>query len=325
MPVRINADMPVVKKLEEENIFVMPERRAESQDIRQLRIAIVNIMPEKEKTELRLLRLLSNSPLQTEVTFLRLKTHQYRNISANYLQKFYQPFSQIRDRFFDGLIITGAPVENLPFEEVDYWKELSDIMEWSKTHVTSTMHICWGAQAGLYYHYGINKYPLSQKLSGIYEHHLVKTADLTRGFDEVFFAPHSRFTGTHSADIKKFKELSILAESEATGVYLVVSADCRQVFVHGHPEYDAETLAAEYERDFKKGMSPDIPANYFPKNNPHEHPANKWRSHANLLFSNWLNYYVYQLTPYEFQSTSSQTSHPNTDLPSFRSTDKLSR
>lgn len=300
MPVRINAEMPVVKKLEEESIFVMPERRAESQDIRQLRIAIVNIMPEKEKTELRLLRLLSNSPLQTEVAFLRLKTHQYKNISANYLQKFYQPFSLIREKFFDGLIITGAPVENLPFEKVDYWSELSDIMEWSKTNVTSTMHICWGAQAGLYYHYGIDKYSLPKKLSGIYEHHLVKQTELTRGFDEAFLVPHSRYTGTHSSDILKTEGLSILAESEKTGVYLAASEDFRQVFVHGHPEYDAKTLAAEYERDLKKGISPDIPENYFPENNPLEHPANRWRSNSSLLFSNWLNYYVYQITPYEF-------------------------
>lgn len=306
MPVRINAEMPVVKKLEEENIFVMPESRAASQDIRQLRIAIVNIMPEKEKTELRLLRLLSNSPLQTEVTFLRLKTHRYRNVSARYLQKFYQPFSQIREQFFDGLIITGAPVENLPFEQVDYWDELSEIMSWSRLHVTSTMYLCWGAQAGLYYHYGIAKYPLGRKLSGVYEHHLLQKTDLTRGFDEYFFAPHSRFTGTHTEDILRINDLRILADSEATGVYLVTSADGKQVFVHGHPEYDLETLSAEYERDTKKGMSPDIPENYFPDNDPLRDPVNRWSSHANLLFANWLNYNIYQVTPYEFNSVYSR-------------------
>lgn len=301
MPIRINEEMPVVKKLEAENIFVMPESRAESQDIRQLRIVILNIMPEKEATELRLLRLLSNSPLQAEVTFLWLKTHRYRNTSVSYLKKYYKPFSQIQGQFFDGMIITGAPVENLPFEQVDYWEELARIMDWSKSHVTSTMHICWGAQAGLYYHYGIDKYALPKKLSGIYEHRLIKQTELTRGFDEVFLAPHSRYTGTRSENIRKTEGLEILAESEVAGVYLVVSENCRQVFVPGHPEYEVDTLASEYERDLKKGISPDIPENYFPENNPAEHPCMRWRSHANLLFSNWLNYYVYQRTPYEFE------------------------
>jgi homoserine O-succinyltransferase len=302
MPVRINEEMPVVKKLEAENIFVMPEHRAESQDIRQLRIAIVNIMPEKEATELRLLRLLSNSPLQTEVTFVRLKTHQYRNTSASYLKKYYQPFFQIQGRFFDGMIITGAPVENLPFEEVDYWEELARIMEWSKSHVTSTMHICWGAQAGLYYHYGIKKYAMPRKLSGIYEHRLVMQTELTRGFDEVFCVPHSRYTGIHSEDIRKTAGLDILAEAEAAGAYLIVSADGRLIFVHGHPEYEIGTLASEYKRDLRKGISPEIPEHYFPEDNPAKTPCMRWRGHANLLFSNWLNYYVYQRTPYEFEN-----------------------
>lgn len=302
MPIRVNEEMPVVKKLEEENLFVMPEQRASTQDIRELQIAIVNIMPEKEASELRLLRLLSNSPLQTSVTFIRLSTHQCKNSSASYLRRYYESFSQIKQRYFDGMIITGAPVESLPYEDVDYWDELAQIMEWSKTHVTSTMHICWGAQAGLYYHYGLQKYALPQKLSGIYEHQLLGQTELTRGFDEVFSVPHSRYTGVHAADIRQVSGLHILAASETAGAYLAESEDGRQVFVHGHPEYEKETLASEYERDLKKGIDPAIPDHYFPNNDPTREPVMRWRSHANLLFSNWLNYYVYQVTPYEFVS-----------------------
>lgn len=300
MPIRVIEDMPVVRKLEAENIFVMPEKRAESQDIRHLQIAIVNIMPEKEATELRLLRLLSNSPLQTVVTFVSLSSHKYRNISAGYLKQYYQPFSQVRDRFFDGLIITGAPIENLRFEQVDYWEELTQIMEWSTTHVTSSMHICWGAQAGLYYHYDIEKYELSKKLSGVYEHRLVRQTELTRGFDGVFNVPHSRYTGVRADDVRRTDGLYILAESEAAGIYLVVSGDGRRVFVHGHPEYETFTLAGEYERDLRKGLKPDVPENYYPGDDPAVAPVMRWRAHANLLFSNWLNYYVYQRSPYEF-------------------------
>ncbi|MEA4964543.1 MAG: homoserine O-succinyltransferase [Oscillospiraceae bacterium] len=315
MPIRVNEEMPVVKKLEEESIFVMPEHRAETQDIRQLQIVIVNIMPEKEASELRLLRLLSNSPLQTEVTFVRLSTHRYRNISASYLRQYYVPFAKVRERYFDGMIITGAPVENLPYEQVDYWDELAQIMEWSKTHVTSTMHICWGAQAGLYYHYGIKKYALPKKLSGIYDHRLVRQVELTRGFDDVFCVPHSRYTGVHTADVRRAAGLHILAESDAAGVYLAVSDDGRRVFVHGHPEYEAGTLAAEYKRDVKKGISPEIPEHYFPVDDPAKKPCMRWRGHANLLFSNWLNYYVYQVTPYEFAQKEGNNTQPGGRMP----------
>lgn len=299
MPIRMNENMPVVKKLEKEHIFVMPESRAAHQDIRQLKIAIVNIMPEKESTELQLLRLLSNSPLQTEVTFVRLDSHRYKNISEKYLQSYYKAFSEVSEKFFDGLIITGAPVENLPFEQVDYWKELSDIMAWSCEHVTSSMYICWAAQAGLYYHYGIQKYRLEKKLSGIYLHNrMYEDEELTRGFDNQFFAPHSRYTGVHSKDIRKCRELNILAESPTAGAYLVLDKKNRRVFVNGHPEYSTDTLAKEYFRDLKKNVNPQIPANYFPNDDPQKPPVAKWRCHSNMLFSNWLNYYVYQVTPY---------------------------
>lgn len=300
MPIRINEKMPVVEKLWNEHIFVMPEVRASHQDIRQLKIAIVNIMPEKESTELQLLRLLSNSPLQTEVTFIRLDSHHYKNISEEYLQNYYKAFSQINSGYFDGLIITGAPVENLPFEEVDYWHELCDIMEWSREHVTSTMYICWAAQAGLYYHYGIQKHRLESKLSGIYEHkRIFEDEELTRGFDDVFLAPHSRYTGVYTEDIRRCAQLKILAQSKEAGAYLVLDKENKRIFANGHPEYSAETLKKEYFRDLKKGISPDIPVGYFPDDDPKNEPVSRWRSHSSLLFSNWLNYYVYQITPFD--------------------------
>ncbi|MDP4118105.1 MAG: homoserine O-succinyltransferase [Bacillota bacterium] len=300
MPIRINENMPVVKKLENENIFVMPEGRAAHQDIRQLHIAIVNIMPEKESTELQLLRLLSNSPLQTDITFVRLDSHCYKNISEEYLQNYYKAFAEVDTQFFDGLIITGAPVENLPFEQVDYWQELCDIMEWSKEHVTSTMYICWAAQAGLYHHYGLQKYRFENKLSGIYEHKCIyQDEELTRGFDDVFYAPHSRYTGVHSDDIRNHPELKILAESQVAGAYLVLDKGNKRIFVNGHPEYSADTLAKEYRRDLHKHISPEIPTNYFEDDNPWKNPVIRWRGHSNLLFSNWLNYYVYQVTPFD--------------------------
>lgn len=303
MPIRIKGDMPVVQKLERENIFVMTENRAMHQDIRHLKIVVVNIMPKKETTELQLLRLLSNSPLQVEVTFLRLITHQYKNVTSEYLDLHYETFSEIREQYFDGLIITGAPVENMAYEQVDYWQELSEIMEWSKTHVTSTMHICWAAQAGLYYHYGIPKYPLKEKLSGIYPHFITrKTAKLTRGFDDVFFAPHSRYTGVRAEEIDKVRELEILAASPEAGPYLIFTPKGKQIFVNGHPEYDADTLANEYWRDLHKGIHPALPKNYFPEDNPENLPVMKWKCHSNLLFSNWLNYFVYQITPYELST-----------------------
>ena len=298
MPIRINDKMPVVKRLEKEKIFVMPESRAAHQDIRQLRIAIVNIMPEKESTELQLLRLLSNSPLQTEVTFIRLDSHRYKNVSEGYLQSYYKAFSEVGMQFYDGLIITGAPVENLPFEQVDYWQELTAVMEWSKEHVTSTMYICWAAQAGLYYHSGIKKYRLDTKLSGIYEHkRLIDDEELTRGFDDVFYAPHSRYTKVYGADISKCGNLEILAESPTAGVYLVLDKENKRIFVNGHPEYSADTLAKEYLRDLNKNLSPEIPVNYFPDDDPGRQPVVRWQGHSNLLFSNWLNYYVYQNMP----------------------------
>lgn len=300
MPIRINEKMPVVKALEKEHIFVMPESRAAHQDIRQLHIAIINIMPEKESTELQLLRLLSNSPLQTEVTFVRLDSHRYKNASEKYLQNYYKAFSEVGAQFFDGLIITGAPVEKLPFEQVDYWRELSDIMDWSTEHVTSTLYICWAAQAALYHHYGIPKYRLNKKLSGVYEHkRLYEDEELTRGFDDVFFAPHSRYTGVRDADIKNCAELQILAESPAAGAYLVLDKGKRRIFVNGHPEYGVNTLAKEYRRDLNKNLSPKIPVNYFPNDDPDQKPVDRWRGHSNLLFLNWLNYYVYQITPYD--------------------------
>ncbi len=300
MPLRLKETLPVIDKLKKENIFAMSEERAEHQDIRQLKIAVLNLMPDKENTELQLLRLLSNSPLQIEVTFIRLVTHQYKNTPATYLLNNYQPFYQIEHQYFDGLIITGAPVEKLEYEDVDYWGEISSIFEWSRLHVTSTLYLCWAAQAGLYYHYGVSKYELDKKLSGIYEH--VVTAgenELVRGFDKQFFAPHSRYTGISKDDIIANDKLTIVAESDETGAYIVVD-DAGNVFVNGHPEYDLYRLAEEYIRDTDKGLSPDVPKNYFPDDDPDKEPVSRWLSTSNLLFSNWLNYFVYQITPYEF-------------------------
>ena len=300
MPIRIKGNMPAVKKLEAENIFVMTEHRAAHQDIRQLQIAVINIMPKKEATELQLLRLLSNTPLQTEVTFVSLETHKYKNVETSYLNEFYKPFAQIKDRYFDGLIITGAPVENLEFEQVDYWDEICRIMEWSKTNVTSTLHICWAAQAGLYYHYHIPKHAYEAKLSGVYLHRITRrSAKLVRGFDDEFYAPHSRYTGVRTEDVRKVKSLEILAESDEAGAYIIFTKKGKQIFVNGHPEYEQNTLADEYTRDLAKGIDPAVPKNYFPSDDPTKTPVMKWRSHANMLFSNWLNYFVYQITPYD--------------------------
>ena len=299
MPIKIADKLPATKQLAKENIFVMTEKRAARQDIRPLKIAIVNLMPEKIKTETQLLRLLSNSPLQVEVDLIQMSSHISKNTSEEHLSAFYKEFSDIKDSKFDGMIITGAPVENMEFEMVDYWAELSEIMEWSKTHVTSTLHICWGAQAGLYYHYGIPKYPLEQKCSGVFRHKVRrKTAKLVRGFDNIFYAPHSRHTEVRAEDINKIPELEILSDSQEAGVYIVTTKKGRQIFVMGHSEYDADTLKNEYFRDLEKGLNPVIPANYFSKNDPTKKPIVRWRSHAHLLFSNWLNYFVYQITPY---------------------------
>lgn len=303
MPIRVPDRLPATKQLRNENVFVMSEKRAMHQDIRPLKIAIVNLMPTKITTETQLLRLLSNSPLHVEIDLIRMESHTSKNTSAEHLETFYKGFKDIKNQKYDGMIITGAPVENLDFEDVDYWDELVDIMEWSKTHVTSTLHICWAAQAGLYYHYGVPKYSLEKKLSGVYKHRVNRsTAKLVRGFDNEFYAPHSRYTQVSAEDIKKVKELEILAESDEAGVYIVFTKGGRRIFVTGHSEYDADTLSKEYFRDLEKGINPDIPKNYFPEDNPHKKPIVKWRSHASLLFSNWLNYFVYQMTPYDIES-----------------------
>lgn len=299
MPIKIADKLPATKQLTKENIFVMTEKRAAKQDIRPLKIAIVNLMPEKIKTETQLLRLLSNSPLQVEVDLVQMSTHTSKNTSEEHLSAFYKEFNDIKNHKYDGMIITGAPVENIEFEAVDYWQELVEIMEWSKTHVTSTLHICWAAQAGLYYHYNIPKYQLPEKCFGVFKHSVRRTtAKLVRGFDNVFYAPHSRHTQVRPEDIQNVPELEILADSDEAGVYIITTKKGRQIFVTGHSEYDADTLKNEYFRDLEKGLNPNIPKNYFYNDNPRSKPIVRWRSHAHLLFSNWLNYFVYQITPY---------------------------
>ncbi|MFI5359378.1 MAG: homoserine O-succinyltransferase [Halanaerobiales bacterium] len=305
MPIKIPDKLPAAEILRKENIFVMEEERALHQDIRPLRIAILNLMPTKIETETQILRLLSNNPLQIDIVLLHPESHQPKNTPVEYLKTFYNTFSEVKDEKFDGLIITGAPVELLDFSEVDYWEELKEIMEWSKSNVFSTLHICWGAQAGLYYHYGIDKVLLEKKLSGVFKHYVTnKNARLVRGFDDVFYAPHSRYTGVNREDIERNPSLEILAESKEAGVFIVVSKNDRQVFITGHPEYDRLTLQKEYERDINKGLDIEIPYNYFPGNDPEKTPALNWRSHASLLYINWLNYYVYQSTPYDLNQIS---------------------
>lgn len=300
MPIKVQKDLPAKAILEKENIFMMDEDRALSQDIRPLEILIINLMPIKEETETQLLRALSNTPLQVDCTFLMLKSHTSKNTSASHLNKFYVYFDEVKQKKFDGMIITGAPVEHLEYEEVNYWEELKMLMEWSKTHVTSTMHICWGAQAGLYYHYGIPKYKRDEKLSGIYRHKVLdRKVPLVRSMDDYVMAPHSRYTEVRRKDIEKHKELVILAESEEAGVLIVMSRDGKQVFVQGHPEYDRMTLNYEYHRDLDKGLSPEMPCNYYENNDPFSVPVLTWRNMANTLYGNWLNFYVYQITPYD--------------------------
>jgi len=302
MPINIPDNLPAARVLEEENIFVMKRSRAMKQDIRPLEILIMNLMPDKITTETQILRMIGNSPLQTNITFIHPKSHESKNTPKDHLGTFYQYFYEIKHKKFDGLIITGAPVENLNFEEVDYWKELEEVMEWSKHNVFSTFHICWAAQAGLYHHYGVKKYPLKEKMFGVFEHKLNKMhVKLLRGFDEVFFVPHSRHTEVRREDIEKIKELEILSESKESGVYLVASKDGKQFFITGHSEYDAGTLKKEYERDLAKGIKIKVPKNYFPKNDPRQEPKVSWRAHANLIYCNWLNYYVYQETPYDLK------------------------
>lgn len=300
MPIRIPDNLPAVKILLEENIFVMTEKRAITQDIRPLKILLLNLMPKKIETENQLTRLLGNSPLQVDLELIHTKSHKSKNTSEEHLLAFYKTFEDVKNRNFDGMIITGAPVEHLEFEEVEYWEELCEIMEWSKTHVHSTFHICWGAQAALYYHYGIKKYPLEQKMFGIFRHKAdYKKSILFRGFDDEFLAPHSRHTTVLREDIEKNKNLRVLASSEEAGVFAVSTKGGRQIFVTGHAEYDAETLKNEYLRDKNEGRAIECPKNYFPNDDESLPPPNTWRAHANLLFSNWLNYFVYQTTPYD--------------------------
>lgn len=299
MPLNIPDQLPAIEILQEENIFVMRETAAIHQDIRPLRIVILNLMPVKTTTETHILRLLSNSPLQVEVTLLHTHDHISKNTSINHLKSFYKTFKQIRNQKFDGMIITGAPIEHLDFEEVDYWGELREIMDWTVHHVTSTMFICWGAQAGLYHFYRIPKYPLPKKMFGVFTH-LVNNPKipLVRGFDEEFLAPHSRHTEIRRSDIEKIQELILVSESAEAGVYMVMTRGGRQIFITGHSEYDPDTLKDEYERDVRKGLPIEVPINYFPGNDPSKPPMARWKSHANLLYYNWLNYYVYQITPY---------------------------
>ncbi len=300
MPIKIQNDLPVKEILEKENLFVVDENRATHQDIRPLQLCILNLMPKKEETELQLLRMLSNTPLQIDVTFMRMSSHKSLNTAISHLQKFYYTFDELKSQRFDGLIITGAPVEKMEYEEVDYWPELCEVFAWSKTNVFSTFHICWGAQAGLYYHYGLQKKMLPQKLFGVYSHKVRHRREpLVRGFDDYFLIPHSRYTEVPARAIHGCKDLRILAESDEAGVLLCMSRDGRKIFIMGHAEYDRNTLRDEYIRDARKGLSTAIPVNYFPDDDPEKKPLLEWRAHSYLLYSNWLNYYVYQLTPYD--------------------------
>lgn len=300
MPIKIPNDLPATKTLTSENIFVMTETRAITQDIRPLKILLLNLMPKKIETETQLSRLLGNTPLQVELTLIRTKSHQSKNTSEEHLLAFYSTFDDVKDSYFDGMIITGAPVEQMPFEEVEYWDELCGIMEWSKTHVHSTFHICWGAQAGLYYHFGIKKYQLDEKLFGVFPHRAdYKRAILLRGFDDEFMVPHSRHTTVKREDIEAVRELKIIASSEEAGVYAMMTNNGRQIFITGHSEYDAYTLDAEYKRDLSQGKPISMPKNYYRGDDPANEPVVSWRGHANLLYSNWLNYFVYQTTPYD--------------------------
>lgn len=302
MPIRIPNDLPAVKILNNENIFVMTETRAITQDIRPLKILLLNLMPKKIETETQLSRLLGNSPLQVELVLMHTKSHMSKNTSKEHLLAFYNTFDDVKDMNFDGMIITGAPVEQLDFEQVEYWDELCNIMEWSKTHVHSTLHICWGAQAGLYYHYGVKKIPLKEKLFGVFKHQVdYKHSILFRGFDDEFMAPHSRYTTVDINEIKAKKELKILASSEEAGVYAITADGGRRIFITGHSEYDGDTLYNEYIRDINAGLNTPVPKNYFPNDDSSKPPLVTWRAHANLLFSNWLNYFVYQTTPYDIK------------------------
>ena len=301
MPIKVSENLPAKKILEDENIFIMDESRALHQDIRPLKIAILNLMPLKEDAEVQLMRCLSNTPLQVDITFLTTESYVGTNTAASHLDRFYLTFKDVEQESFDGLIITGAPVEQLEFEEVAYWGELTKIMDWSKKKVTSTLHICWGAQAGIYYHYGINKNDLKQKLFGIYEHKVLHRKEpLMRGFDDYFYAPHSRYTDVSKEDIEACSDLRIVAESKEAGVFAVLGQEGKHIFLFGHPEYDRVTLDKEYTRDVAKGIEIEIPKNYYPNDDPTQRPNLSWRAHSNAIYTNWLNYYVYQNTPYEW-------------------------
>jgi len=300
MPIKVQNALPAKEILENENIFVMDENRAMHQDIRPLQVCILNLMPVKQDTELQLLRALSNTPLHVEVTFMKMNSHISLNTPIQHLNRFYNTFNELKERKFDGMIITGAPVEQIPFEEVDYWAELCEIMDWAKTHVTSTFHICWGAQAGLYYHYGLKKVLLPKKLFGVYRHKVMNRKNpLVRGFDDYFLIPHSRHTAVLSEDIHQCKDLTVLAESDEAGVLLCMSEGGKEIYVMGHPEYDRYTLHKEYVRDKEKGLPIEVPKNYYPDDDDTQKPSLEWRAHCNILYSNWLNYFVYQITPYE--------------------------
>lgn len=300
MPIKIPNSLPAAKTLADENIFIMPETRAQTQDIRPLRILILNLMPTKIATETQLARLLGNTPLQVEVELIRTASHESKNTAVEHLLSFYKTFEDIKNERFDGMVITGAPVEHLEFEDVEYWQELCEIFEWSKTHVHSTLHICWGAQAGLYYHFGVGKKPLEKKLFGVFSHTVsYKNPILFRGFDDVFYAPHSRNSAVDEDKLRSIEGMKILAESDEAGIYACMTDEGRQIFITGHSEYDPDTLAKEYFRDIDKGLDIAVPKNYFPDDDPKRPPIVRWRAHANLLFSNWLNYFVYQTTPYD--------------------------
>jgi homoserine O-succinyltransferase/O-acetyltransferase len=300
MPIKVQSELPAKRILENENIFIMDEHRALHQDIRPLKIVILNLMPLKEDTEVQLLRCLSNSPIQVDITFLTTASYVGKNTKASHLDQFYLTYHDIKNQKFDGMIITGAPVEQMDFEEVEYWDELVNIMDWSKKNVTSTLHICWGAQAGLYYHFGINKLPLEEKLFGVFSHQVHhRKVPLVRGFDDLFYAPHSRHTTISKEEVANNPELTILAESEEAGIFMVMAAEGKQIFITGHPEYDRRTLDKEYKRDKAKNLPIQMPKNYYPDNQEDLRPQMLWRAHSNAIYSNWLNYYVYQVTPYE--------------------------
>ncbi|MDW0110255.1 homoserine O-acetyltransferase MetA [Sporosarcina aquimarina] len=302
MPITIPKQLPAGELLKQEKIFVMDEERATTQDIRPLRILVVNLMPQKEKTELQLLRLLGNTPVQVDVTFLHTETYVSKNVSQNHLDSFYKTFREVKNEKFDGMIVTGAPIEQMEFEDVEYWEEMQAILDWAITNVTSSMHICWGAQAALYHYYGVEKYQLPSKCFGIFDHIVTDpTVNLARGFNDLFPAPHSRHTGVSGDAIELHPDLTILAHSNDVGPFIVLSNDAKNIMITGHLEYDAGTLKEEYDRDVAKGLEIDIPVNYFPNDDPSNDPLNKWRSHTHLLFSNWLNYYVYQQTPFEWK------------------------